>query len=37
MEIQKQELIQNLKSWMEEGEQIDDILVLGFSIDFDKF
>ena len=32
MYIQKNELINNLDNWMEQTEQIDDILVIGFSL-----
>ncbi len=37
MNIQKNELLQNLESWMDKSEQIDDILVIGFSFDINQF
>ena len=37
MEMLKRNLKENLKNWMDDVEQIDDILVLGFSFDFNKF
>jgi len=37
METQKSELLANLENWMDKSEQIDDILVIGFSFDIDQF
>jgi len=36
MKTQKKELIKNLENWMDKSEQIDDILVIGFSFDLNQ-
>jgi serine phosphatase RsbU (regulator of sigma subunit) len=37
MNDQMNELVANLSTWMDQTEQIDDILVIGFCFDFSKF